>query len=88
MSVSYQGTMAPRNSSTSEYYAAITPSDATDLEWLTRGVYVGGEGDVVAVLPSGDTVTFVGVLAGSVLPIACKRVNSTDTTATNIVALY
>jgi hypothetical protein len=39
-------------------------------------------------MASGQTVTFVGVAAGSVLPIRVARVNSTNTTATNIVALY
>jgi len=32
-------------------------------------------------------VTFVGVPAGAVLPIATSRVNATNTTAANIVAL-
>jgi hypothetical protein len=36
----------------------------------------------------GTTLTFTGVQAGSILPIQVKRVYSTDTTATGIVALY
>ena len=69
-------------------YAAVTPSDSTDFDVLTRAIYVGGAGNVVAVRRDGTTVTFTGVPAGSVLPIACRRINSTSTTATSIVALY
>jgi hypothetical protein len=32
-------------------------------------------------------VTFTAVAAGTLLPIRCSRVNSTATTATNMVAL-
>ena len=67
---------------------AITPSDSTDFAQVTRGVYVGGAGDVAAVMSDGTVVTFVGALAGSVLPIRAKRVNSTNTTATSLVGLY
>ena len=88
MSMTFYGALSPKNAACAEFYEAITPSDSTDLDWLTRGIYVGGAGDVVAVLPGGSTVTFVGALAGSVLPIAAKRVNSTSTTATDLVALY
>lgn len=76
------------NIGASELYAAITPHDTTNLSFYTRGVYVGGTGNVVAVLIDGTTVTFSNVPAGSVLPIAVKRINSTSTTATSLVALY
>jgi hypothetical protein len=33
------------------------------------------------------TVTFVGLLAGSILPVRVSRVNNTSTTATSIVAI-
>lgn len=71
-------------------YVAVTPHDSTDIRNgnLTRGLYVGGAGNLVAVNNNETAVTFTGVLAGTVLPIQCKRVNSTSTTATNIVALF
>jgi len=69
-------------------FVAVTPSDSTDFDTLTRGLYVGGAGDVVAVRHDGTAVTFAGVQAGTVLPIACRRVNSTSTTASGIVALF
>jgi hypothetical protein len=66
---------------------AVTKSDVTTLAGV-RGLYVGGAGDV-AVMPTGSTVavTFSSVPAGSVLPIRVTKVMSTNTTATNIVAL-
>lgn len=35
----------------------------------------------------GSSVTFTGVAAGSILPVAVNRVLATGTTATNIMAL-
>lgn len=69
-------------------FAAVTPSDSVDLTYLTRALYVGGDGTVVAVDANGTAVSFVGVVAGTVLPIRVSRVNSTSTTATNIVAMW
>lgn len=68
---------------------AVTPHDSTDIlgGMNTRALYVGGAGNLVAVMDSG-AVTFTAVPAGTVLPIRCKRVNSTNTTATAIVALF
>lgn len=66
---------------------AVTPSDGTDFARTVRGLYVGGTGNVVAVFPDDTTVTFQAVPAGTILPIRIKRVNSTSTTATLMVAL-
>lgn len=69
-------------------FRAVTPSDTLAIKGgPARALYVGGAGDVVAINENGVAVTFVGVAAGTVLPIATTRVNATDTTATNIVAL-
>lgn len=65
---------------------AITPDDDADLALTTRGVYVGGAGDLVAVTEGGDTVTFTGLLAGQVYPFKVKRVKEA-TTATDLVGL-
>lgn len=68
---------------------AITPSDTVNFTNGTcRGIYVGGAGNVVIVPPEGSAVTFTGALAGSVIPMNAIRVNSTSTTATNLVAIY
>ncbi len=70
---------------------AVTPSDATVIP-TTRALYVGVGGTVVVVtadaVSASTTSTFVGVPAGTVLPIQVTKVYSTGTTATNILALY
>lgn len=67
--------------------AVVTASDSTVLE-VTRALYVGGGGNVAVTTLNGDSVTFVGVGAGTILPIQVTKVLSTGTTATSILALY
>ena len=71
---------------------AITKHDSTDFSFVSRGIYVGGTGDVAAVLDDGSAngvvLTFSAVPAGTLLPIRARRVNSTNTTATLMLALY
>lgn len=76
------------NPNPAEYAAAVTASDTTSFDNLTRGLYIGGAGNVSVYLADGTTVVFYGAVAGSIIPVRAKRVNSTGTTATNIVALY
>lgn len=64
---------------------AITPSNVTDLSTPAVGLFVGGAGNISAVMENGDTVTFTGVLAGAFLPFVFRRINATGTTATNMV---
>ena len=66
--------------------AAITPHDSTDLSQTTLAIYVGVTGDVTAII-DGNAILFKAVPVG-VLRIRCTRVNSTATTATNMVALW
>lgn len=74
--------------STASYYAAVTPSDSVALpNGVCGALFVGGAGNVAAVRPDGTAVTFAAV-AGAILPICAMRVNSTNTTATGIIALY
>lgn len=70
------------------YHYAITPSDSTDFQISFRSVYVGGAGNVVIVSNDGTAVTYVGVAAGSIIPMRGKRVNATNTTATSMVGIY
>lgn len=75
----------------------ITPSDTVNFVSAGKGssgdallsdaIYVGGAGIVAAVLQDGTVVNFT-CIAGQILPIAAKRVNSTNTTATLMNALY
>lgn len=64
---------------------AVTPSNSTSFAEC-RALYVGVSGDVTAVV-NGTAVLFTAVPVG-ILPVYCTRVNSTGTTATDIVALY
>lgn len=67
---------------------AVTPHDTTELTNVCRALYVGGSGNIVlTTAESGTAITFTNVPVG-ILPVGCRRVNSTNTTATNIVALY
>jgi hypothetical protein len=65
----------------------ITPSDTTPFTEPCRAIYVGGAGDVTWVGLDGVACTFVGVAAGSILPVRAMRVNATGTTATNLRGL-
>jgi hypothetical protein len=73
-------------------WAPITKSDTVNFPVGLKGglcdaIYVGGAGIVVAVMEDGTAVSFTCV-AGQVLPVKAKRVNSTTTAATLMVALY
>lgn len=67
-------------------FFAVTPSDTVNLSSPARALYIGVSGDVVAINPKGVAVTFTAAPVG-ILPIYTTRVNSTGTSATNIVAL-
>jgi hypothetical protein len=67
----------------------VTPSDSTSIN--CSAIYVGGAGTLVVTpgLPySGSAVSFLGVPAGSIVPINLLqgRINAAST-ATGIVAL-
>lgn len=74
----------------------VTPSDGSDLvpptgnARPTRGVLVGGAGNLTCIFADGSTalLTIPATACGQVLPIAVSRVMSTGTTATLIVALF
>ena len=51
-------------------------------------LYVGNTGNVRVLTAGNDDVTFVGIPSGSFVPVQVKRVYATDTTATDIVALW
>lgn len=68
--------------------SAVIPNDAADLSSSTRGIWVGGAGDINVDLVGSGTVVIAGVPAGTLLPLRVKRIRSTNTTATLIVALW
>lgn len=66
---------------------AVTPSDSTILGGV-RALFVGTGGNVAVVTPGRTTaVTFANVGDGTILPVRCSKVMSTNTTASGIVAL-
>ncbi len=65
----------------------VTPVDNADLTEITRGLYVGGAGNLAVIMQSGAAVTFTATPAGSVLPLRVSRVMATGTTATSILGL-
>lgn len=64
----------------------ITPSDTTDHGRPCEGIYVGGAGNVTAVV-AGVPVLFTAPPVGSIIPVKNSRVNLTGTTATLLVGL-
>ena len=64
---------------------AVTKSDSTRLQ---AGIlYIGGAGNVNVRTALGIDLVFVGVPAGTFLPIVVDMVYSTSTTASNILIL-
>jgi|TARA_R110000787_G_scaffold66267_2_gene148915 hypothetical protein len=51
------------------------------------GIFAGGAGVVVAVFEDGSIAPFT-VVAGTMLPLKCIRVDATNTTATLMNAMY
>lgn len=66
--------------------ASVTPSDTTNQ--TGSGLHVGGAGAVSLVTEGGDTVTFSGLTAGTVLYVRFTQVRATGTTATLLVRLW
>jgi hypothetical protein len=67
---------------------AVTKSDTVNFEaGICDALHVGGAGIVVAVMEDNSTCALTCV-AGELLPLRMKRVNSTTTSATVMSALY
>lgn len=67
--------------------ASVTLSDSADIP-NTRSLFIGVGGNIQVTMADGQTVVFKNVNTGSVLPVQATRVWTTNTTATDIVALY
>ena len=85
----------------SRHYEAVSTSDTVNFtgpggqisdgpsgDPLCQAIYVGVGGNLVAVRDDDTAITFTGVVAGTIIPVQAKRINSTSTTATNMVALF
>lgn len=71
-----------------EYGFAVTKSDSAELAAVSRALYVGTGGDLRIRTAGGADLLFKAVPAGALLPIRADMVFATNTTATDIVALY
>ena len=72
---------------------SVTPSNSTNFDFgVCKGLFVGTGGNIAVVMvgdgDSSKVTVFTNVLGGTILPVQATRVNSTSTTASNIVALY
>jgi len=72
--------------SSARRYADVTKHDTTLIDEF-KALYIGTTGNVKVGNAAGDAITFVGLPAGTILPVYGIRVYSTGTTASNIVAL-
>lgn len=77
--------------------AVVTPSDTVNIPSVSSEngsgnngcvLYVGGSGNIRVMTIGGDDVLFSNVQAGTFMPVQVKRVYSTNTTATGIIALW
>jgi hypothetical protein len=64
----------------------IAPHDSNNLAIAFRSIIVGGKGNL-AVVDEDDVVVTYENFVGR-LPFVPKRINATNTTATNIVGIY
>jgi len=69
-------------------WVAVVKSDSVDLPKGCTRIYVGGAGDVALVGQDDVAVTFSAVPVGTFIIGNPKRVNSTGTTATLMVAMF
>lgn len=62
-------------------------SDTVDFLKLSRGVWVGADGDV-KIKVGGLVLLYSGARAGTIIPVMAERVDATGTTATGLVGMY
>lgn len=70
--------------SSSSYYVPVTPSDSTDLTYVTKGVTIAAAGNIKVTRPDGTAVVLT--LPAGTYAMRCTRIWSTSTTATGITA--
>ena len=77
--------------------AVVTPSNTDNIPNVATEdgsgnngcvLYVGGAGTLKVKTVGGDEVTFVGITAGSFIPVQVVQVFAEGTSATNIIALW
>lgn len=68
---------------------AVTPSDTVDfLDGPCDALWSGTTGTIAIVGHDGSVGSFAAINDSGVIAVKAKRINTTGTTATGIVALY
>jgi len=80
--MAYQGSDAPAGDS------QTVVLDTPFTKGIAKALYVGGGGDITLITLRGTTQLFSAVPQGSILPQACKQVNTLGTTASLLVAMF
>jgi len=74
--------------------SAVTPSDTVEIAAVTGGsnngcvLYAGVGGDVRILTVGGDDVVLKNIANGQFIPVQVLKVFATNTTATDLVALW
>ena len=66
---------------------AITASDTVDFEYFSLAIMCTVAGNVVVVWEDGSTQT-LPISANVLYPFRCRRINSTNTTATGLFGFF
>lgn len=53
-----------------------------------RAFWIGGAGNLALTMDDGSSLTFVGIPAGTILPVQATVVLNSGTTATDVLALF
>ena len=69
-------------------HATVTKSDSTVFDPPFRSIYVGTGGDVAIKSLDGNVVTWPNCKDNFIIPMAGTKVMSTNTTASNMVAIF
>ncbi len=67
---------------------AVGPSDAADLPYTTRALYVGTGGNLTVRMAGQTTTVVFRNLPVCLLPIRVDRVMASGTTANDIIAMW
>jgi hypothetical protein len=80
---------SPGLASPATYGFAVTPHDTNELAAVTRGIWVGGAGDLSVVLADNESTAILisAVPAGTLLPLRARIIKNASTTATLIIGL-
>lgn len=66
---------------------AVAVPGSTPFAKPCRGLYIGGAGSITVTMPNTDSITFAGLLAGTILPVRCTAVTA-QSASMNIIALF